>query len=37
MEFLPSLKEVKEIASTGKYNVVPVSCEILSDMKYYEN
>ncbi|MGN0326066.1 MAG: anthranilate synthase component I [Lachnospiraceae bacterium] len=32
MEFLPSLEEVKEIASTGKYNVVPVSCEILSDI-----
>lgn len=32
MEFLPSLEEVKEIAATGKYNVVPVSCEILSDI-----
>ncbi len=26
-----SLEEVKKIAATGKYDVVPVSCEILSD------
>lgn len=31
MKFLPSLKEVKAIADTGKYRVLPVSCEILSD------
>lgn len=27
----PSLEEVKKIAAAGKYNVLPVSCEILSD------
>ena len=31
MKILPGLAEVKEIASTGKYTVLPVSCEILSD------
>lgn len=31
MNFLPELNEVKEIAATNKYNVVPVSCELLSD------
>lgn len=31
MKILPSLAEVKEIASAAKYNVLPVSCEILSD------
>lgn len=31
MKFLPSLTEVKEIAATKKYRVLPVSCEILSD------
>ncbi len=31
MTFQPTLNEVKEIAATGKYNVVPVSLEILSD------
>lgn len=31
MKILPTFDEVKEIASTGKYNVVPVSGEILSD------
>ncbi len=31
MKFLPSLKEAQEIAKTGKYKVLPVSCEILSD------
>lgn len=31
MNFLPELSEVKEIAATNKYNVVPVSCELLSD------
>lgn len=29
----PSLKKVKQIASTGKYGVIPVSAEILSDIK----
>ena len=31
MRILPTLERVKEIAAEGKYNVVPVSCEILSD------
>ena len=32
MNFLPKLEEVKKIADTGKYKVLPVSCEILSDI-----
>lgn len=31
MKILPTLTEAKKIASTSKYNVLPVSCEILSD------
>ena len=31
MEILPSLDEIKTIAASGQYDVVPVSCEILSD------
>lgn len=31
MKILPSLSEVRQIAATGKYNVLPVSMEILSD------
>ena len=31
MEVLPSLNDVKKIASAGKYDVLPLSCEILSD------
>lgn len=31
MEFRPTLEEVKQIAKQGKYNVVPISFEILSD------
>lgn len=31
MNFLPSLDDVKKIAATGEYNVLPVSCEILAD------
>lgn len=31
MNIRPTLEEVKEIASSGQYKVVPVSCEILSD------
>ena len=31
MNFLPALAEVQQIASTGKYDVLPVSCEMLSD------
>ena len=32
MNYSPSLEEVKAIAATGQYNVLPVSCEILSDI-----
>lgn len=31
MNILPSINEVKKIAAAGKYDVVPISCEILSD------
>lgn len=31
MKIIPTLSEVKKIAATGKYNVLPVSCELLSD------
>ena len=31
MQIAPTLNEVKQIAASGKYDVVPVSCEILSD------
>ena len=31
MKFLPELEEIKKIAANGKYDVLPVSCEILSD------
>ncbi len=32
MKILPSMDEVRELADTGKYKVLPVSCEILSDI-----
>lgn len=32
MNCLPSLEIVTEIAASGKYNILPVSCEILSDI-----
>ena len=32
MKFLPEIDRVKEIANTGEYKVLPVSCEILSDI-----
>lgn len=32
MDIKPELEEVKRIAATGEYKVVPVSCEILSDI-----
>lgn len=32
MEIKPGLEEVKRIAATGEYKVLPVSCEILSDI-----
>ena len=31
MNILPTLADVREIASDGAYKVIPVSCEILSD------
>ena len=31
MNFYPSLDEVKQIASEGKYDIVPIACDILSD------
>ena len=31
MKVVPSIEEVRKLASSGKYDVVPVSCEILSD------
>jgi anthranilate synthase component 1 len=31
MNFSPNLNEVRQIAATGKYKVLPVCCEILSD------
>ena len=31
MNILPKLVEVKRLAAEGNYNVVPVSCELLSD------
>ena len=31
IKFLPELEEIKKIAANGKYDVLPVSCEILSD------
>lgn len=32
MKILPGMDEVRELAATGKYKVLPVSCEILSDI-----
>lgn len=32
MKFLPELNEVKKIAASRKYKVLPVSCEIFSDL-----
>ena len=32
MKFLPELDTVKDIAASGKYDILPVSCEILSDI-----
>lgn len=31
MKILPEFREVEKIAESGQYNVVPISCEILSD------
>ncbi len=32
MNILPNLEDVREIAASGEYKVVPISCEILSDI-----
>lgn len=32
MNFLPDFEKVKEIANEGRYDILPVSCEILSDI-----
>ncbi len=32
MKFLPELETVKKIAANGTYDILPVSCEILSDI-----
>ena len=32
MNFLPEMSEIGKIAAEGKYRVLPVSCEILSDI-----
>lgn len=32
MKILPGMDEVRELADTGKYKVLPLSCEILSDI-----
>lgn len=32
MNYLPNIETVKEIAASEKYNILPVSCEILSDI-----
>ena len=32
MNFLPEFNKVREIAESGKYDILPVSCEILSDI-----
>ena len=31
MKISPSLSDVKKIAASGEYDVLPISCEILSD------
>ena len=33
MKVKPTLEEVQKIAATGNYKVIPVSCEILADVK----
>lgn len=32
MNILPNLEDVRSLAATGEYKVVPISCEILSDI-----
>ena len=31
MKILPQFSEIREIAATGRYKVLPLSCEMLSD------
>ena len=31
MNLLPSLSRVQEIAAAGTYDILPISCELLSD------
>ena len=31
MKIRPTIEEIREIAAIGKYDVVPVSCELFSD------
>lgn len=31
MNFLPKMEKVKEIAESGRYDILPVSCEMMSD------
>ncbi len=33
MKILPEISEIKRIAASGEYKVLPVSCEILSDIR----
>ena len=32
MNFMPDLETIGRIAESGKYDIVPISCEILSDI-----
>ena len=32
MNYSPSFEKAKEYANAGKYNILPVSCELLSDI-----
>ena len=32
MKFLPDFKTVLKTAAEGKYDIIPVSCELLSDL-----
>ena len=32
MNFQPEYQKVRELAESGKYDILPVSCEILSDI-----
>ncbi|MGN0431689.1 MAG: anthranilate synthase component I [Lachnospiraceae bacterium] len=33
MNFLPKMEKVKEIAESGRYDILPVSCEMMSDVR----